>query len=863
MKAVQQLQLEVLLKFGITPLQPSDCKDLSAVVRELTGKIVSETTIKRFFGFAAQTFNFSVYTLNALSEYAGYNNWEFFLEHYRQQQSPQMAFHPKWQEFKSRTGKITFYTTEAIKNNCGMDFCKTALRLEPSNLQHFLDTELVASVVLAPSGYGKSIALAQMVESFWLSESCQFPGDVCLFVNVHHLNTLINRGFSMEDWLDNQLNLGDGENLIEYFEQHPTERDGKFVLIVDGFDDKVLGNDKLKIIYSKLMDLVSSRAHTKWMKVILAARPDAWNVLFTPLAASGSLPWLTGPASALEHEPTLIFNLPMLTREEVRMVLKNHSLPETTINTLGDPFLSLMEFPPFLQLACPGITAKGPTLIHEDYLTYQIIGQYCRCKVVSSPDYSLKAAIIRKILDENHKPNAKSPAGQVRLFSGDIRVQESYRKLLSDSILIEENQDGHRSLPVKRVRFFNEYIALFFIATFYVCSSNGQMGEELIATVLAGSESEDRKAGILRWFLLYAIDQRDGAAVESLFAHIASYREKALLLEFLLVNLSGQEDLMQIARNILMEPVFKQYFLRTFLLYDVQGIRRNYLRETLQELLESEEDQLNVACLYFLSGLYQLDNSLTSSQLPLFQKGLMKFNRKETALHPGELCLFIDQILNEKKADDITRDKVYQFEEYLLLSDHNVLSLRDELTVHLLLYCVVLLKEYKYMERIIEYVFREVPSLKMRSHDPFRIIALSAKCRYYLYDNEYEGYNKCIAHIESVLSSGSSISGYQIVSIYFEQVKAIRHFIDGEYDKVLESVQRAQIIAKSIRFTLFEHWCYKVQASAFLALRKQKLSELAEKEAERIREQCLFARFPAFDFNGFVSEFSGKSVMNH
>jgi len=681
---------------------------------------------------------------------------------------------------------------------------------------------------------------------------------------VHHLNTLINRGFSMEDWLDNQLNLGDGENIIDYFEQHPTDRDGKFVLIVDGFDDKVLGNDKLRIIYSKLMDLVSSRAHTKWMKVVLAARPEVWNILFTPLGSANQLPWLTAPASLSEHEPTLVYNLPKLTREEVKTVLKNHFLSEQTINTLGDPFLSLMEFPPFLQLACPEIASGGPSLIHEDYLIYQVIGRYCRCKVIGSFDYILKATILKKILDETRKLNTPAPAaGQVRLFSGDVKVQEAYRKLLSDCIVVEENQEGFRSLPVRRVRFFNEYIAWFFTATFYVCSFNGQLSEDLFKTVLSESENDGRRSGLLRWLLLYAIDQRDGGAIENLFAQIGSPGEKSLLFEFLLVNLPREEGLLQAARNILMDAAFKTYFCRIFLLYEIQGVRRNCLREPLQELLELEEDQVNVACIYFLSGLYQLDGSLTGSQLPLFQKVMTKFNRNETALYPAELCLFIDQIQNDKKTDDITRNKLRQFEEYLLLSDHNVLSLRDELTVHLLLYCAVLLKEYKYLERIVDYVFREVPPLKMRSHDPFRVIALSVKCRYYLYDHEYAGYNKCLAHIESVLGSGSLIPGFQVVSVYFDQVKAIRQFMDGEYDKALESVQRAQIIAKSIRFTLFEHWCYKMQASVFLALRKQKLSELAEKEAERIRQQCAFTQFPSFDFNGFVSEFSGKSVINH
>lgn len=863
MKAIQQLQLEVLSKFGVTPLQPSDCKDLSVVIRERTGKIVSETTIKRFFGFAAQTFNFSVYTLNALSEYAGYNNWEFFLEHYRQQQSPQMEFHPKWQEFKSRTGKITFYTTEAIKNSCGMDFGKTAQRLEPSSMQHFLNTDLVASVLLAPAGYGKSTALAQMVESHWLSESCLYPGDVCLFINVHHLNTLINRGFSMEDWLDNQLNLGDGENIIEYFEQHPVERDGKFILIVDGFDDKVLGNDKLKIIYSKLMDLVSSRAHTKWMKVILASRPDAWNVLFTPVGNSANLPWITPPASVQAHEPTMVYNLPLLTRDEVRIVLKNHQVPDEVLHTLDDAFLTLMEFPPFLQLGCTEIDAKKPSLLHEDHLIYHIIGQYCRNKVVGSPDYGLKAAVIRKLLDETYKMSSGSQPGQVKLYSGDIRVQESYRKLMADSILIEESPEGYRSLPVKRVRFFNEHIARFFMATFYVCAFNGELNETLLKTVLAESDTAERRLGLFKWLLLYSIDQRQTPAIESIFAHCISLKEKALLFEFLLINLPKEEAMVQMARNLLQDTEFKQCFLRTFLLYDVQGIRRNYIRETLQDLLESDEDQINVACLYFLTGLCQLDNTLSAAQLPIFQKGLMRFNRKETALHPGELCLFIDQMLNEKRTDDVTRDKIYQFEEYLLLSDHNVLSLRDELTVHLLLYCSILLKEYKQTERIVDYVFKEIPSIKMRSHDPFRVLALLVKCRYYLYDHEYGSYNKCFAHVEHVLNSGSSISGFHLISVFFEQVKALQQYTDGEYDKTLESVQRAQIIAKSIRFTLFEHWCYKMQASAFMALRKQKLSELAEKEAERIRQQCGFALFPPIDFNGVVSEFTGKSAINH
>jgi len=864
MKAIQQLQLEVLNRFGTTPLQPSDCKDLSTLIRDHTGKIVSETTIKRFYGFAAQTFNFSVYTLNALSEYSGCHNWEFFLEHYRQQLTPQIEFHPKWQEIKSKTGKITFYTTEAIKNNCRIDFAKTAPRVDACPLHHFLNSDSTTSVMLAPASCGKSIALAQMVEAFWLQESCLYPNDVCLFINIHHLNTLINRGFSMEDWLDNQLNFGDGENIIEYFEQHTTEKNGKFILIVDGFDDKVLGNDKLRVIYSKLMDLVFSRTHTKWLKVIIAARPDVWSILFNPLHSAIRPHWQGGLSVEAEQEPGVIFNLPLLSASEIKTVLCNHSVPEGALHGLGDSFIQLLEFPPFLQMACQIIDTQSATPIHEDYLTYNIIGQYARCRVMTSADYGIKTAILRKVLEETYGQTVPALSGQVKLFSGDIRVQEVYRKLLADNILIEESQEGIRSLPIKRVRFINAPMAEFFMATFCVFTHNGQITDALITECIAQYDSGRSHLSFLRWILLYAIDQQDYQGVMTLFNRVSSLKDKALLFEFLLIQQSAPDSLSQMMRDILRQDLpFKQYFLRSFLLYDAQGYRQNYFRENLQALLETEDDQVNVASIYFLAGIYQLDGRIMSSQIPLLNKSVMKLNRMGSTLHPGELALFIYNSLNERKTDDITRDKILQFEDYLLLSDHTILSLKDEMTVYLLMYCAQVLKEYKLLDRITDYVFNEIPSLKMRSHDPFRIVSLLIKSRYYLYEHDHAHYNKCLKHVDNVLATGSSITGLPLIIVYQEQVKAIRQYIDGEYDKVLDSVQRALVIAKSIRFVLFEHWCYQMQASAFHALRKQKLAMLAEQEADRIRERSLLSILIPFDFNGFVSEFTCKQAINH
>ncbi|WP_133992543.1 hypothetical protein [Dinghuibacter silviterrae] len=864
MKAIQQLQLEVLQKFNATQLQPSDCKDLSVVVRDATGKIVSETTIKRFFGFAAQTFNFSVYTLNALSEYAGFQNWEFFLEHYRQQQSPQKEFHPKWKEVKSKTGKISFYTAEAIKNNCGMEFARTTVRTDVIPFRHFLESDAAVSVILGPGGSGKSISLVQAVESFWLNESCLCPNDICLFVHLHQLNTLVNRGFSMEDWLDNQLNLGGGENILDYFEANATEKDGRFVLLVDGIDEKVIAADKLRIIYAKLMDLVFSRARTPWLKVILAARPEAWNALYTPLGIHGSATWPPPQEERVEQpESVQVFALPPLSPPEVGEVLRNHGLPDETVATLSDAFIRLLEFPPFLQLTCSLMDTPAFPLIHEESLIHRVIGHYIRGKVMNSPDYGLKMAILRRIMDDTQNLKMKIPPGQVRLFSGDMRVQEAYRKLLTDHVLEEDNHEGQRSIPVKRVHFHNEYVARFFIATFCLSSHNGELTPELFQDLLSGGTYCPDQTGVLQWVLLYAIDQGAYDAIGRLFCQVVPLSRKALLFEFLLVQPSTDERYTRLLQQLLEDAAFKAYFLRNFLCYEAQGNRKGFLYKPLMRILTRDDDRAAVACAYFLTALHQLDGATIDTQVALLRSMAPPLNREGSALQPSELCLFIYQCLMGKTPDPLTRSKIDQFEEYMVLSDHTILSLKDELNVYLLITCALLLGEYKHLERVTEYIFAEIPSLKMRSHDPFRLLALVVKARFYLYEEDDEAYTRCLSHVENVLRSESPVDGARIVSMCLYQVKTVRLLMNGQYDKMLESVHHIQSLAKPARFNLMDHWCYQMESTAYLALRKQKLSMLAEQEADKIRQRFPFHILPPLEFQGQSEDVSVKRAINH
>lgn len=64
------LKEKVLQKVGVAPILPRHCKLISTDIYEITNVHISETTLKRFFGFAEKNYKFSSSTLNILNVYA-------------------------------------------------------------------------------------------------------------------------------------------------------------------------------------------------------------------------------------------------------------------------------------------------------------------------------------------------------------------------------------------------------------------------------------------------------------------------------------------------------------------------------------------------------------------------------------------------------------------------------------------------------------------------------------------------------------------------------------------------------------------------------------------------------------------------
>ncbi|RAJ28306.1 hypothetical protein [Pedobacter cryoconitis] len=69
-----ELKRQLLVKSCIEIIKPSDCKNISREIFKCLHRNISATTLKRFFGLAAQNHKFSLFTVNTLTDYVNSND---------------------------------------------------------------------------------------------------------------------------------------------------------------------------------------------------------------------------------------------------------------------------------------------------------------------------------------------------------------------------------------------------------------------------------------------------------------------------------------------------------------------------------------------------------------------------------------------------------------------------------------------------------------------------------------------------------------------------------------------------------------------------------------------------------------------
>ena len=80
---IENLKKEVLRKFGRTVEASADFDTLSIAIQQSISETVSQSTLKRVFGYVKYDAEPSATTLSILSRYAGYAGWSDFCRNFR------------------------------------------------------------------------------------------------------------------------------------------------------------------------------------------------------------------------------------------------------------------------------------------------------------------------------------------------------------------------------------------------------------------------------------------------------------------------------------------------------------------------------------------------------------------------------------------------------------------------------------------------------------------------------------------------------------------------------------------------------------------------------------------------------------
>ncbi|RFM26125.1 hypothetical protein DXN05_21195 [Deminuibacter soli] len=596
---------KILERFGKKNLLPADCKVLSSDIYSKTEKSISETTLKRLFGFAKRSFDFSIYTLDTLATYLGYENWNSFYELNQAPNERQMHGGNKWQELRMLCTKHSQYTLQGLKNSSGIHFTKTIEREKLSSfIQKFLLTGKSIAPIVGPSGAGKSIGLAHSALKLWLDDKAVYPNDICCFINIHQIHTIATYKHSLFEWFNKYLGLLYNDIAVLEAEKNKEDR---LVLIIDGFDDRAFSSDKLKLIYSNIIEFINYNNEYSWIKIILSLRPTAWSKLvqayFNPSFFMNRIFIDDSYPQENYQNHTLPFNF-----SEIEKVLQLHQVDKNDIACYSTDFINLISFPRYLDIFCTLINTNFTRKRSQEQIIYKLIETDIKHYFLFDAHTSTKSKIIEKMVELKASPYGQNNI-ELKEWSlvKDALTASSFCQLIDDYLVTEEKEYGNTAFPIPKINFTNPFLENYFVSWVLLKEQQYNVTRHLIDSIYLSEEFSHMKQSIVKWFLLHLLQSFNFSSIEEIFcAQRMPEEDKFVYFEFL-VELTDTDK----QRNEILVPLERQHhFIQSFfeqgIYYHYCGVDKEKVLYTLARICDNKIYKHNFLCLLFVNSMLQL-----------------------------------------------------------------------------------------------------------------------------------------------------------------------------------------------------------------------------------------------------------------
>ncbi|WP_293743121.1 hypothetical protein [uncultured Pedobacter sp.] len=790
-----ELRKFVLLKSGLRNIDPAHCKIISEYVYQETKNYVSETTIKRFFGFANTLHKFSLFTLNSLSQYVGYNDWDAFCKDKENQTSSAQSI---WQDLKLKAHAITEVSLIAKKNNSGVPFNATANRsFFYPDFDYFLKNNYQFTTVSAQPGQGKSILLAHMVEYFFFSENAIYKNDIVLLVNSTSLNTIIQNSDTLKEWFLKEFKFRNLSELISFFKKKPEKREGRFVIIVDGIDEYLAKSNYFKIF----IDFLYSIEENSFVKLIFGLRTDTWINIQPAIYGSASLTkaWYTG----LFYDEETLSNVPSLNVDEILYTLSH--LENKIINRadVSLPLLTQFKTPFWLQVYFKLKDENQQLELNNPLLCYELIHYFLEKRVFLAKKSTEKIFLLKKISDCISEGNKKLRVSKEKILSYINCYPDTYEELLHAGIIIEEKRLS-TTIPTEIVRFISDNIYTYFLFIQITDKFEYKPDKPFFEYILKNFRRQSyHRDHILNWSIRFCINRNEIAALKNIFKLPFSNCEKNNAFDFICYvskyelskpnanfnKLSVDTDFIDIMTTGRTTGNLYKETIRT--------ISKNVLNEDIQLLLHVIECNVNII---------DVDKLALANSMQLLKRNYKRLNEL-FPINPYDLILYFhNNLINKPNESKSLEDKIIKLCQQI---DQSKPKKNEEITsAEILSYRLVLMvlfsqKNYAECHRFIMAILHKYPNIFYVRYSVFSPFLLLKLGQTYVKLNYFKKAQRIIHFVDKIISSDYTYyTNFVLAS--FNVFKANFYNATHHYEQALLETNTGLNITKKNNFKMYE-----------------------------------------------------------
>lgn len=536
-KTLELLLKKVKSQFGFPIVHAKDCANLSLDISKITRERISSSTIKRLLGFVITESKPNTYTLNLLSKYIGFDNYETFELSIGNKNKIPLALEITNQTIKQIQHSSQLKSEDWFENTKGL-----------VNLNSFLSSKLSCTAIIGEGGIGKSSLLTQFV--------IQLDNTSTLFISSAYLNKL--KG--TEDlllWFENQF-----ENIN--------------LIVIDGIEETAYNYDKLKNFFIELGRFTLNKRGN--LKVIISIRPFSWIKLRASI--SNKIDWYN--VNFNSQDLVTICNIPKLSVVNVKQKL---------IENVNESLIELLRFPLFFQLYSH---SKLESITND----FELLKSFFSNTIFETSRAFEKNEFITEILKytKNGELSSSIPRKEIEYLI--IKYKRAFLELVSFNVLKETKSLNKFGTFTSEYSFGHE-IYLDYAIISRLLENNKGYNQTLIENINKSYNGE-RKLSLLKLAISFALSEYNTSVSTFYNLELSEFERQSIQNHLgyqIRVNKRLQAEILPLFLN---EESGRKYFIERWIDEgNLDGFYGNVLKEYLKIVNEPQDVMFANALLYY------------------------------------------------------------------------------------------------------------------------------------------------------------------------------------------------------------------------------------------------------------------------